>query len=607
MAEVIERPTIPPSPDRGAPVLSDRGAVAVALAAAAGASIAHPVPVWSWAVALVLLVATRRPVVLVVVVGVLASWLAGRSLAGLEPPVPRSFHGTVTLVTDPERTPYATKADVRVRGKRYEMAAGEGAGAVLDQRLAGERVTVTGRIRPPPPDAPWLISRHVVGRLDADDVEPLDGGAAPWRVANRVRRLLERGVEGLPADRAALFRGLVIGDDRDQSDAVEDDFRAAGLTHLLVVSGQNVAFVLAVAAPGIRRLHLGGRWVATVGVIGAFALLTRFEPSVLRASAMAALSVTATLLGRQASPIRVLSLAVAGLLLVDPLLVHSVGFQLSVGASAGIVLLAAPVARQLPGPPWLAEALAVTIAAQVGVAPVQIPRFGGVPVVSLLANPLAVPVAGMVAGWGLAAGLIAGLTGPPVATVVHLPSHVMVWWIAGVARVAARVPLGEIGGREAMLLAAGTALVALGRRWGPRRTLGAVGLAIVVIALCLPAVALRAPPRLRTTLAPGVTVWRAGGATVVTVDRAASVSRVLEAGRRAGLRRLDILLVDLDGQAADDLLAGLRHRWSIGSVCRGGTGARLQVGGLVVDPRAPPGSAGRVRALTPADALAGDR
>ena len=74
-------------------------------------------------------------------------------------------------------------------------------------------------------------------------------------------------------------------------------------------------------------------------MIAFFALITRFEPSVLRASAMAAVAVTATTLGRDSSSLRLLALAVGGLVLVDPFLVHSVGFQLSVAACVGIVLL----------------------------------------------------------------------------------------------------------------------------------------------------------------------------------------------------------------------------------------------------------------------------
>ena len=67
------------------------------------------------------------------------------------------------------------------------------------------------------------------------------------------------------------------------------------------MSGENLAFALALAGPLLRRLTLRWRFVATVGLVAWFALLTRFEPSVLRASAMAALAATAVVLARPAS------------------------------------------------------------------------------------------------------------------------------------------------------------------------------------------------------------------------------------------------------------------------------------------------------------------
>ncbi len=117
------------------------------------------------------------------------------------------------------------------------------------------------------------------------------------------------------------------------------------------------------------------------------------------------------------------------MVLVDPLLVWSVGWWLSVGATAGIAVLATPLAPRLPGPRPLAQAAAVTVAAQIGVAPITISAFGGVPVVSVPANLLAVPVAGPLMVWGLPAGVLAGLV-PAAAPVLHVPTRLGVRWIA---------------------------------------------------------------------------------------------------------------------------------------------------------------------------------
>jgi competence protein ComEC len=241
-------------------------------------------------------------------------------------------------------------------------------------------------------------------------------------------------------------------------------FRASGLSHLLVVSGENVAFVLALASPVLRRVGLRWRWALTLGLLGFFGLLTRWEPSVLRAGAMAALACTASTLGRPTSRLRLLALAVSAVVLVDPLLVHSLGFRLSVGATVGIALLAAPIGRRLPGPAWLVEPLAVTMAAQVGVAPIALPAFGGLPVASLPANLLAVPAAAPLTAWGLTGGVLAGMAGPPFDRWLHVPTRLLASWLGGVARWGAALPLGQVRTPHAVAIAGVAAVVSAGRR-----------------------------------------------------------------------------------------------------------------------------------------------
>ena len=85
---------------------------------------------------------------------------------------------------------------------------------------------------------------------------------------------------------------------------------------------------------------------------------------------MAAITLLAALGGRPASTVRVLAYAVIALLLADPFLLHSVAFALSCGASAGIALFSSRFTARLPGPRWVREPLAVSIAAQIGVSPI---------------------------------------------------------------------------------------------------------------------------------------------------------------------------------------------------------------------------------------------
>jgi competence protein ComEC len=249
-----------------------------------------------------------------------------------------------------------------------------------------------------------------------------------------------------------LAAGFLLGDTRDVDRPTVDEFRASGLSHLTAVSGANVALVLALVTPALRLFPVRGRAVAAVAVILLFATVTRFEPSVLRAAAMAGCALVGSFLGRPVASGRALCLAVAGLLLVDPFLVGSVGFRLSCGASAGLVLLAGPVARRLRGPRVVREAAGATLAAQVGVAPVALPVFGGLPLVSLPANVLAVPLAAPLTAYGLPAAIAGGLLAgrlPGLTALLAAPTGLLVTAVGAVASASARVP-GTVDGRGAL-------------------------------------------------------------------------------------------------------------------------------------------------------------
>jgi competence protein ComEC len=461
-----------------------------------------------------------------------------------------------------------------------------------------------------------LRYRHLAGRLEVDAVVGWRPGGGVTRVANGLRRTLARGAEVLSDRHASLLAGLTLGDDREQPADMTDAFRAAGLTHILAVSGQNVAFVMVLAAPVLSRLRFGPRLVVTLAVLAGFALVTRFEPSVLRATAMAAVAATGAALGRPASTLRVLALGVSAILLVDPLLATSLGFQLSVAGAAGIVVGAAHLEPALPGPRWLAAPVSVTLAAQLAVAPLLVATFGAVPVASLPANLLALPAAGPVMVWGLTGGVVAGLGGQAVATVVHLPTRALVAWIDGVATAAAGWPLGRLRVGHVALLAVATAAAIAARAWArpdhegdeqppaPRRrcldvTRGAA--ALTAVAVLVHAGAVGRGPRLvdGEAVGPGAQLWQGGGAAALTVDGRAREAVVLAGLRDRGVARLDVIVLRTTAQGAAEVVATVRRRWpgvavlgpegwaraagridGVGPVAVPASGTVIEVGGL---------------------------
>lgn len=541
---------------------------------AAGVALAALVPLhlsaWSTALRLTLVIGavfcwrTGRPWLLIVALVGLTSLQAGAAWAELsEPVVPGSFAGTAQLTTDPQPTVGGVRARARIDDRVYDLRAWGSPAGWLRGRLMGEQIEIQASLRPIV-DAPvWLRAQGVAGRGTVTNASGFTEGAMHTRIANSLRRTIESGAASMSRSERALFTGLVYGDDRQQSPLVADNFAGAGLTHLLAVSGQNVVFVLAIAGPMLRRLGHRRRFAVVLALLMLFATMTRFEPSVIRAAVMTSIAATGALVGTAVSATRVLLLAIVGLLVVHPLLVHSVAFQLSLAASAGILLWSARVARAIPGPRPLIEALAVTATAQLAVAPLLLWRFDGLPVASLPANLLAGPAAGPIMMWGMTAGWVAGLAPAWVSAVIHLPTRAGLWWIDGVAQWTASKPMGELGWLHLIVLAgAGWTGLRSERSWTRR-----CALVTVVTALVMPGVmgALAGPAGARS-LGSGARLWQDDVATVVEIAGADRPEDVLAGLRRAGVSQIDVLIAGRSSFQMRDLVRWVDDRHGVGTV-----------------------------------------
>ncbi len=610
------------------------GALVVAVSLGGARPVAVPVTVVVVLLAIGVVVAPRpgggtglrtmsRWVPLMVAILVTSSWRSHEGAVDRAPVAAGVVDSVVVLRSDPIWNRGAVEVTVAA-GDIELLASGRGAVAsCLVELLAGERAVLTGAVEGRGPQDVWLARLGVHGQLAVDRCTPVDAGSWPNRWANHVRRSIEGGAT-FGRERTALYVGLVYGDDRNQSVGMADDFRRTGLGHLLAVSGQNVAFVLAVAAPLLRRLPRMGRVGAALALLGLFATMTRFEPSVLRAVTVAGGAVVAEALGRPSESLRLLGLAVVALVLIDPTLTGALGFQLSVAASAGIIVLSRPIERLVPGPRPVAEALAVTASAQLAVAPLLLVTFGELPVVSLPANLLAGPAAGFVMMWGSTAGILAGVAGGWVAQLINLPTGLALWWLETVARTGARVPLGTLGGRHLVtLVVLGVGLVGLSRH-APDRSMVArllrAGMVARLLRAGMVARLLRAGMVARllragivaVLLLPGVSglgdepaagvvavdggarLWRgAGGGVVLEIDGRTAADRVLAALRERSVERLDLVVVTSPSRNAGRAVRDLGSRLEIRGVwvperhhVRGGyspeSGEVLDVGGVRV-------------------------
>lgn len=433
---------------------------------------------------------------------------------------------------------------------------------LADAPAIGARLALSATARPLAGDGfdAWLRRLHTAVALD---VQRIDVSAPPGQllavtttVRTRTRRAFHRRLE---RDHAALLAGLTVGDTHGRSPAREQQFTAAGLRHLVVVSGRHVAVLLAglTAAAALFGVGASGRRWLGLCALAWFTVLVRWQPSVLRAAVMAGVVLGAGLLGRGRDARHVLAMAVILLLFADPMLAGQLGFALSVLATAGVLVVAPWLAERLPGPRVVRLPLAVTLGAQAGAAPVLLAWFDGLGLAALPANVVAVPAAAAAQAAGLLAALVAqvSLDAGSVVALLATPALAVVLWAA---ETFAHGPVLRV--EHLLTPTAGLLAVALtARRRAPRLAAGALIAALAGTALPT----LRPPPAVEQLR---VTAFDVGQGDALLVEAPGDPpARLLYDGgpepdlalahlRRRGIDRLDVVAMS---HVHHDHVAGL--------------------------------------------------
>ncbi len=399
------------------------------------------------------------------------------------------------------------------------------------------------------------------------------------RGAAGLRASVRAAVERQPAGPRALVPALVDGDETGISPATAADFRTAGLTHLLAVSGTNLTLVVGSLLVLARWLGVRARGLFVVGALGVvgFVLLARPEPSVLRAAVMGSVALVGLgPHGRRRGP-RTLGAAVLLLLLVDPWLAVAPGFALSVLATAGIIWLAPGwrdrMARWLPR--WVAEAVSVPLAAQLACTPLVAAISAQVSLVAVVANLLAAPAVGPATVLGLAGGVV-GLGWAEAGRWVAAPAAWCAGWVIAVARRSADLPVAAVGWSDGWvgISALTVGCLSLALVIGPilQRRVAALGSsALLVMTMLVPLPSPGWPPRGWVMVACDVgqgdgLVLAAGPGTAVVVDAGPDPVAIDRCLRALDVQRVEVLVLTHFHADHVDGAAGVFRSRSVGTV-----------------------------------------
>jgi competence protein ComEC len=293
----------------------------------------------------------------------------------------------------------------------------------------GDRVLAKGRMLTPPNERnpgefdyqKFLAAQDVFSIMNVYDARSImltNKGEGNWiarKVVYPVRKYIVDLVDSaMPNQQGKLLKGLLVGARGEIDYELRQAFANVGVVHVLAVSGLHVGFVLLGLMFILQLLKVPDPYKSVIILMGLYFYvhLTGFHAPVVRASVMAGFLVVGRLLKKRAQPLNSIALAGLLILILNPLELYQVGFQLSFCAVAGIILIYEKLyglfkkyffSWEEKGNRFQSNLLIlffVSLAAQLATLPLTVYYFGRIPILSLLANVIVVPVVGIIVGLG---------------------------------------------------------------------------------------------------------------------------------------------------------------------------------------------------------------
>lgn len=279
-------------------------------------------------------------------------------------------------------------------------------------------VTLEGKLRPGFGTFVAKMSRPELIHLERSETGDIFARFKHW-FANCLRAFI-------PSPENDLGLGYLMGMKSGLSEDFSEALRTVGMTHVVVASGAHLAILTGAAKRLFGKISRFAGLLFSLLMIAAFVLVVGFTPSMTRAALVASLSLLFGYVGRKFTPFRLISFVAMITLLLSPLNVFHLGWQLSFASFFGILIFAPRLQRTFYGgktPPWLATMLITSVATCLTCAPILIFNFGSLSLLSLIANLIILPTL----PYAMLLMLLTGITSflPPLATLLALPTRLL--------------------------------------------------------------------------------------------------------------------------------------------------------------------------------------
>ena len=247
-----------------------------------------------------------------------------------------------------------------------------------------------------------------------------------------------------PKNEMGLVIGMMIGETKDISEDVLENFKTTGITHLIAVSGSNVVYVV-VLVQFLFKKFFGKRatYFISIFFLILFMLISGASASVCRATLMIILSICADIFFLKSDTFSNILTSAFVLILLNPLVIYDVGFILSFGGTLGIVLLSKDFTRLFKRLGKLNETLSVTCSAQLILAPIMMYYFNTFSILSIATNIIVVPISGSITILAFAVFIISKISFP-IAKLIANSLYVLATFTIWVANMFSKIPFSLI-------------------------------------------------------------------------------------------------------------------------------------------------------------------
>jgi competence protein ComEC len=367
---------------------------------------------------------------------------------------------TGVIMEEPEATNASVKVILSVQEVDGETASGNL--LVRTSRYPsleyGDLLKVTGDLELPPDDLngfkyrAYLEGQGIYTSMYYPDVELVSEGQGPQplRAIYYLRhRLGEALRQSLPEPESSLARGILLGLRGDIPDSMNEAFQRSGTTHILAISGQNMAIIAGIVLSVATRLfgkHRPTYFIITLAILWLYALLAGMSAPVLRAVIMVSIYLLGIYIGRQRSGLTATVFSAAVMIAINPNILWQISFQLSFAAVLGLILLT-PIFQdwlsRFRMPKLVSDSLSVGLGAIMATLPLTSYYFGYTSLVTLPATffaALVLPAIIMIT----AAVAIIGLVWIPAASIIGWIDWLLLKYFVLVVQGFAAIPHASI-------------------------------------------------------------------------------------------------------------------------------------------------------------------